>query len=278
MADEAPAPPALRETLKIACFGANSTGKTLNIARLVEGVGAENVGVISIEHGLSTIASYLKPEQVFVTTGIQHFREEALAWVARRYAGATKWVCVDGGTRLLQWNAGRIWGCSDLAYEELVFNGKRRSDLKDFARYGSRFITSQGEIDGYAQWKEIAVQAESIFNAVIKIPCNWYWTFWEDLTGGDDRKKTLPWQADAPGKGSREAIYGTFDFILRMTYLNGRPIATHDPNKHEARTKARDDWHGGVRVKEVMDDFNLGVFVKSLSAPQQAASAAGGVK
>jgi hypothetical protein len=98
-------------------------------------------------------------------------------------------------------------------------------------------------------------------NRWAKLPCNVYWTFWEDQTSLDQYRKGLPWQVDAPGKAGRDAIYGTFDFILRLTIEDGKVKAAHDPTRRIARTKARDDWAAGIRVPNEMMDFQLARFV-----------------
>ena len=254
--------------VKIALFGSNSTGKTLQIKTLIESLGVENVGIISVEDGLSTIASILNLEHVYQPTRISQF-EADLTTCSQKYSGAHQFLCIDGGTRLLQLNAGKIWDATDEAYEKMVFLNMRRQDFqgKDeykMARYGSRFITGAGEIDGYAQWKEIGVQADILFNKILQTRCNIYMNFWEDESQLGDRKKGLPWQADAPGKASRDAIYGFFDFIFRLTYDGGAPTAHHDRGKVMARTKSRDDWGGGFRVEEEMAPFKLSEFYERL--------------
>jgi hypothetical protein len=256
------------DTTKIALFGTNSTHKTLQIRTLIEWLGAENVGIINCEAGLSTIGSSLNEQHVQRPTKLSQF-EEALRW-AERYQGEAKFLCIDGGTRVLQWNAGKIWDASDEAYDQMVFLKRQRSSLEGVARYGSRFITGQGEIDGYAQWKEIGVQAEILLNKILATGCNVYMNFWEDESQLPDRKKGLPWGVDAPGKASRDAVYNAFDYILRLTVEGGRCTAMHDESKQYVRSKARNDLKAGIVVPREQKDFSLAQFVQSLK-PQPAA-------
>jgi len=256
------------ETCKIALFGTNSTHKTLQIRSLIERLGVQNVGIISCEAGLSTIESSLDMAHVKRPTRLSEF-EAALEW-AVAYRGPEKFLCVDGGTRVLQWNAGKIWDSSDQAYDEMVFLKRPRNSLEGIAKYGSRFITGQGEIDGYAQWKEIGVQAEILLNKILATGCNIYMNFWEDESQLPDRKKGLPWGVDAPGKASRDAVYNAFDYILRLTIKGGKCSAMHDESKQYVRSKARNDLKAGIVVPREQDDFNLATFVQSLT-PRPAA-------
>lgn len=256
------------KTTKVALFGTNSTHKTLQIRSLIDALGVQNVGIISCEEGLSTIGSSLDEKHVQRPTKLSQF-EEALRW-AEAYRGADKFLCIDGGTRILQWNAGKVWDSSDEAYEQMVFLKKQRNNLDGIAKYGSRFITGQLEIDGYAQWKEIGVQADILLNKILDTGCNVYMNFWEDESQLPDRKKGLPWGVEAPGKASRDAVYNAFDYILRLTVEGGKCMAMHDESKQYVRSKARNDLKAGIVVPREQRDFNLAQFVRTLR-PQPAA-------
>lgn len=256
------------ETTKIALIGANSSGKTLQIRSLIEAFGAPNVAIVSCEDGLKVIRSIVKPEHVRECNDIKDLRA-AFAWASEKYAGSDKWVCVDGGTRALQWIAGEIWAGTDACYT-LMATGSKREELPAKLKPFLRFITGQGEIDGQRQWIQIGRDIDFELNRWVKLPANMYWTFWEDQTSLDQYRKGLPWQADAPGKAGRDAIYGSFDFILRLTRSGEKIVATHDPERRLVRSKARDDWAGGVKVPNEQVDFNLARFVATLR-PQTAA-------
>lgn len=252
------------ETTKVALFGANSSGKTLQIRHLIETFGPQNVGIVSCEHGLSTIQSCLAGVGLREPTNLSEFKQ-AWAWAKENYTGKDKWVCVDGGTRVLQWGANEILQGTDEAYVRLATGTERNSlpaELKPFLRY----LTSDGNIDSRRQWMSIAYDADHEMNRWVKLACNHYWTFWEDETWINENRKGVPWVIDAPGKGSRLAIYGTFDFILRLTRggQNGEAvIATHDPTGRTVKSKTRDDWTW-AKVPQSQPDFNLARFVHSL--------------
>ena len=259
------------ETCKVALFGANSTGKTLQIRSLIETFGPENVGIVSCEDGLKTIQSSIHPEQVVECNSIRELKQ-AFEWASGRYAGKDKWVCVDGGTRALQWIAGEIWAGTDAAFT-LTATDVPRAEWPKGVRPFLRFITDKGNIDGVKQWIDIGRAIDYELNRWVKLPCNMYWTFWEDMTSRGQYDKGLPWQTDAPGKGGRDAIYGTFDFILRLTRDGEKFLATFDPLNRVARSKARDDWAGGIKVISEQVDFNLARFAQTLK-PQMAATEA----
>jgi len=256
------------ETTKIALFGANSTGKTLQIRSLIKAFGPENVGIVSCEHGLSTIRSAVADEQVRECDNIRDFRE-AWRWANEKYAGPDKWICVDGGTRAMQWLAGEVWAGTDAAYT-LMATGTPKAEIPMTLKPYLRFITGQGEIDGMRQWIQIGRDADFELNRWVKLPCNSYWTFWEVETSLSQYQKGKPWQVDSPGTAGRDAVYGTFDFVLRLTRDGEKVVATHDPTKRIVRSKARDDWEGGIKVPIDQPDFNLAAFVQTLR-PQVAA-------
>ena len=256
------------ETTKIALFGANSTGKTLQIRSLIETFGWENVGIVSCEDGLKTVQSIVRPEQVKECNSIVELKQ-AWKWASDHYAGTDKWVCVDGGTRALQWIAGEVWAGTDAAYT-LMATGTPKHELPMVLKPFLRFITGQGEIDGQRQWVQIGRDIDFELARWVRLPANMYWTFWEDQTSLDQYRKGLPWQVDCPGKAGRDAIMGSFDFVLRLTRAGNGVVATHDPERRVVRSKARDDWAGGIKVPNEQANFSLATFAETLR-PQVAA-------
>lgn len=250
------------ETCKVALFGANSTGKTLQIRSLIEAYGWERVGIVSCEDGLKVIRSSIRPEQVKECNNVKDLRA-AFKWASENYYGLDKWVCVDGGTRALEWIAGTIWAGTEAVFNNIAFEIPRDEWPKEIRTF-LRFITEKGNIDGQRQWIEIGRSADFELDRWVKLPANTYWTFWEDLTSKGQFDKGKPYTADAPGKGAKDAIYRAFDFILRLTRDGESMIATHDPDRREVRSKARDDWNGGVKVSSDNRDFNLAKFVETL--------------
>jgi len=261
-----PATNPLQETCKIALFGANQSGKTLQIGSLIRKFGAANVGIVSCEDGLKTVASVVQPEHVKECNGLADLRG-AFRWAAERYAGPEKWVCVDGGTRAMQWIAGDVWAGTDVCYTRLAM-GESKSDLPRELKPYLRFITNQGEIDGQRQWIQIGRDIDFELNRWVRMPANMFWTFWEDQTSIDQYRKGLPWQVDCPGKAGRDAVYGSFDIILRLTRDGDKVVATHDPTRRMVRSKTRDDWQGGIKVPTEINGFDLATFVTQTLKPQ----------
>jgi hypothetical protein len=259
------------ETRKIASFGANSSGKTLQIRYLIDAFGPANVGIVSCEHGVGTIESDIRKSGVEMKEpkNLREFKE-AWKWASDNYSDKNKWVCVDGGTRAIQWGANEIIQGTDAAFIEMAM-GKEKHEVSEPLRQYLRFISNEGNIDGRKLWPSIAWDTDFEMTRWVGIPCNHYWTFWEDETWKNE-KKGAPWQIDAPGEGSRKAIYGTFDFILRLT-RGGREgeivIATHDPTGRFVKSKTRDDWNW-AKVPLEQQNFNLAKFIETLR-PQTAA-------
>ena len=248
--------------MKQALYGATGTRKTLQIGHLIDAFGADKVGIVSCERGLGTIASRLTEPHVFHANSMEDFRA-AFDWARKRAAAdPAGWICVDGGTRVMQWSAGEIWAGTDEAFVHLAM-GKPKNELRDSVKPYLRFIAKEGDINGQAQWIEIGKKGDRLLNAWVTLPCNIYWTFWETQTSIDQYRKGLPWQVDAPGTASRDAIMGSFDFVFRLSYDGETLVATADPANRVSRAKVRDDWK--VRqVKKEMRDFNLAQFVNYL--------------
>lgn len=249
----------LAETVKIALFGANQSGKTLQIGNLIQTFGAQNVGIVSCEDGLKTVSSLIDPAHVKECNGIGDLKA-AWKWAAEKYAGPDKWACVDGGTRAMQWIAGEVWAGTDACYTRLAL-GDKKTELPIELRPFLRFITKEGEIDGQRQWIQIGRDIDWEINRWVKMPANMFWTFWEDQTSLDQYRKGLPWQVDCPGKAGRDAVYGAFDFVLRLTRGGEKVVASHDSARRVVRSKTRDDWKGGIKVPNEIGDFNLARFV-----------------
>jgi hypothetical protein len=245
------------ETLKCAAYGASSSGKTLLIGDLIETYGAENVGVISCEHGLHTIKSLIDERYVKVAEDRAGLRL-AWAWAKDNFSGPNQWVCVDGGTRVLQWIQGDVFGTAQRAYEE-VLGGKPKSKLDAELRAYAIYISGNEEINTQGLWGRVGSEAERLFNSFVKLPSNMYWTFWEQLTSIDQYKKGVPWKPDTPGNLSFGAINGTFDFIFRMlpvTDKRSTAVFRNPPGNNESFTKTRDDWRS-AKIPARIPEFKL---------------------
>lgn len=259
-------------TLKIAAYASTGGRKTLQIGHLIEAFGPENVLVINCEQGLGTIASRLKGVKTYdiSTDGgkeaenlppADRFR---LAWKwVKEHDGPDKWIAVDGGTRVLQWMQDQIWAGTNAAYDALV-NGSKRTDMGASIRTYGRFITSGLDINTQAQWIELGMNAQRMFNMFVTLKANLYWTFWEEQTQLDQFKKGLPWTIDTPGKNARVAIQGAFDFIFRLTANGKGSCNAAFANGNVQYAKVRDDWNAGLRVPPQVEDFNLAEFARFL--------------
>ena len=248
---------AFSETLKLAAYGTNSSRKTLQIGNLIEAYGAENVGIISCEHGLQTIGSLLDQRYIKVVDNRDELRL-AYAWLKDNFNQPGQWGCVDGGTRVIQWLHNDIFGTAQRAYEA-VLNGTPKSKLDPALRAYASFITKNEELDTGRLWGRLGTEAERLLDGFVKLPCNLYWTFWEELTSIDQYTKGVPWKPDTPGNLSFGAIKGAFDFIFRLVPQGESSTAyfRNPPGNNENYGKTRDDWRGGVRVPDRIEKFNI---------------------
>lgn len=252
------------ETLKMAAYGANNSRKTLQIGHLIETFGAENVGIISCERGLNTIRSLLDERYIKVVDNKQQLRD-AWKWASDTF-DTHQWVCVDGGTRTIQWLYNDVFGTAQRAYET-VLNGTPKKNLPPDLRVYAAFITSNDELDTGRLWGRLGTEAERLLDSFVKLPSNQYWTFWEELTSIDQYRKGVPWKPDTPGNLSFGAIKGAFDFIFRLIPQGESSTAyfRNPPGNNENYGKTRDDWRGGVRIPDRVGDFRLDRLVQLLT-------------
>jgi hypothetical protein len=252
-----PAVKPFAETLKIAAYGANNSRKTLQIGHLIETYGAANVGIISCEHGLNTIGSLLDERYIRVVDSRDDLRK-AYGWAKETFTSPSQWVCVDGGTRVIQWLHNEVFGTAQRAYEA-VLNGVPKKNLPADLRPYAAFVTSNDELDTGRLWGRLGTEAERLLDGFVKLPSNLYWTFWEELTSIDQYRKGVPWKPDTPGNLSFGAIKGAFDFIFRLVPQGEASTAyfRNPPGNNENYGKTRDDWRAGIRVPDVVPGFRL---------------------
>lgn len=247
------------ETFKGASYGATSSGKTLLIGDLIERFGAQNVGVISCERGLSTIRSLLDERYVRIAEDKAGLRS-AWQWAAENFGSSEQWVCVDGGTRALNWVKDEVFGLTQRAYESYL-SGIAKKDLDRNLRPYAMFITSKDEMDTRNMWSRVGADVEMLLNSFVRLPSNMYWTFWETQTWADAYTKGPPWRPDTPGNNALDAVKGTFDFVFRLEGEDGKRSTAHfRGNQRLQYMKTRDDWRAGVRVPDVIQVFNLADF------------------
>lgn len=266
----APVDQPFAETLKMAAYGANNARKTLQIGHLIETYGAENVGIINCERGLNTIKSLVNPKYVRTVENKAQLRE-AYAWARDNFPSTDHWICVDGGTRVIQWLYDDVFGTAEKAYQAIL-NGTPKSNLPPDLRAYAAFITSNQEIDTGRLWGKLGTESTRLLDSmVVKLPSNVYWTFWEEQTSIDQYRKGVPWKPDTPGNLSFGAIKGAFDFIFRLIPAGETSTAyfRNPPGNNENYGKTRDDWRGGIKVPDVITDFNLAKLTKQLKGEAQ---------
>lgn len=248
------------ESFKAASYGAQSSRKTLQIGYLIETFGAENVGIISCEHGLGTIASLTDSRYVFVADNLDKLRE-GYGWARERFSNTSQWVCVDGGSRVLQWINHEIFIGAQRALDGVIAGTDKRALDPAIRKYAS-YIEKEISLNSQQMWWRTGYECERLLDSFIKIGSNMYWTFWEDQTSISQYVKGVPWIPETPGKGALAAVKGAFDFIFRLV-PDGENSTAHFRNPAGTitnYTKTRDDWRGGVRVPDSIANFNLAEF------------------
>lgn len=252
------------ESLKMAGYGVTGGRKTLQIGHLIEEFGVENVGIISCEHGLGTIRSLTDKRYVYVAHGLSELRA-AWGWANERFGGRDQWVCVDGGSRALDWVNHAIFKGAQDALEGLLDN-PQRAQLDAAVRKYASYVSKDMDLNSQQMWWRTGYECSQLLDAFIKIGSNMYWTFWEDQTSISQYVKGAPWIPETPGKGALSAVKGAFDFIFRLVPDGDSVTAVfrNPPGNNGNYTKTRDDWSGGVKVPNTAQDFNLGAFVKSV--------------
>jgi hypothetical protein len=258
-------PASFSETLKLAAFAPTGGKKTLQIGYLIDLVGAENVGIISCERGLNTIRSKVDERFIRNVTSRPEWRE-AWAWANENFNGPDKWIAVDGGTRVLNWVQGEIFGGAQAALEQII-NGTNRRDLSPDVRKYVPFVTKELDLNTQQMWIQTGFQCERLLDSFVKLGSNMYWTFWEERTSIDQYTKGPPAIPDTPGKGALNAVKSIFDFIFRLVPDGANVTAQfrNAPGNNAIYGKTRDDWDGGIKVPDSIAGFRLDEFVKLIS-------------
>lgn len=257
-----------RETLKIALYGKYGTTKTLQIARLAEVVGVQNVGIVSAESGLTTIASVLAimpPENIWTVASLDDVRA-TWAKVAEFAKRPGVWVCIDGMTTLLTWYEAEIWGNTDRFFERYI----RKDSIPDSLKPYQRFIVKDKEtIDPQSVYAVVGRRICDFYTGVLQLGCNFYVNFMEEMHGQAGRERALPWGPDIPGKMGKNFMLAKTDFIGGLHYDDERRvIASFDPASRQYLGKTRND-RAAVVVPAEIPDFDLGAFVR-LIQPKEA--------
>lgn len=250
------------ESLKLAGYGATGGRKTLQIGHLIDAFGVENVGIISCEHGLSTIRGKIDERFVKVVDSRADLRS-AYAWAKEQFTKPEQWVCVDGGTRALNWIQQEIFGGAQAALEAMI-NGSARQALDGSIRPYAAYISKDLDMNSQQMWWKTGQETERLFDGFIKLGTNMYWTFWEKQTSISQYVKGMPWKPDAPGTGAGEALKRAFDYVFRLV-SEGEQVNAYfrnPPNSNVITGKVRDDWDDGIKVPDSITNFNLADFVR----------------
>jgi hypothetical protein len=261
------------ETLKCAAYAATGGRKTLQIGYLIEEFGAENVGIISCEHGLSTISSRIDERFVFRASDRQGLRDGYKWALDNGFTTHDKWLCVDGGSRALNWINHEIFAGAQKALEGII-DGKAKQALDSSFRKYASYVNGDQSLNSQQMWWRTGYECEQLLDGFIKLGSNMYWTFWEDQTSISQYVKGVPWVPETPGKGALTAVKGAFDFIFRLTPRGNSVSASfrNPPGNNENYTKVRDDWDGGVKVPDRIDDFNLAQFANLITKKAKGAT------
>lgn len=250
------------DTIKVALYGKFGTRKTLQAGHLAEAFGKERVVIVSAEHGLNTIRSLVDPANVIECDNVGDLRK-AHARVREMHNTKDWWVVIDGATRIFGWGANEQMSGADRYYEATA-TGKPPKD--DDKQYG-RFISDKSDkIDMQKVYGRIGRDSQNLLNAWVRLECNQYWTFLEDMTGTANREKTIPWGPDVPGKVALTAIMSTFDYVGRLEYDGERRlVAGFDPASAMYLARTREDRGVGIVVPPQIVNFNLATFVSLIT-------------
>lgn len=255
---DVPTPSPFTDTLKIALYGKYGSRKTQQISELIERYGAENVLIVSAEHGLNTIRSVVKRDMVISVANLPELRK-AYSGPCREFAAEPdprKWVTVDGMSQVTEWLANEQLSGADRYYEAMKLNRDPANSDLQFGRFLQR-----GEINTMAIYGKVGRESENLLAAWIGLPVNLYVNYLEDMTGSSGFERTLPWGPDVPGKVGLKAVMSSFDYVGRLYYdETGKLCAGFDPTSRLYMARTRDDWNA-VKVPTEIVGFSLGRFV-----------------
>lgn len=247
---------AFSDTLKIAGYGRYGSRKTLQIAHLIELVGASNVLIVSAEHGLGTIRSKVDPANVIVAANYADIRSNWKRVV--EFAKPDRWICMDGGSQVMEWLANEQFAGADRYFEAKA----RGLEIKDADKPFGRFMSDKGSIDAMRIYGRIGRDSELFLASWIGLPCNLYFNYLEDKTESSGYEKILPYGPDVPGKVGLRSVMSSFDFVFRLTFdANGCLVAGFNPASNVYLARTRED-RTLVTIPTEIVDFNLADFVR----------------
>lgn len=255
-----PTPPAYSEGAKVVLYAKWGGKKTLQIASLIEDFGVENVLVVNAEGGLRTIESKLAVKDNIIRVNslaeLQYaFRPDG---PIRSFAtGLDKYICLDGGSRVVTWIANEELNGADRFYEQTKKGAPIDANDLQYGRY-----MQKGEINSMAVYNKVGRRSETLWNAWVGLNANLYVNFLEEKVGQSGFEKTFPYGPDVPGKVGLDAVMSTFDFVGRLTHReDGTLIGQFDPTNYMYMAKTRDD-RSVVTVPGEIANFRLADFIK----------------
>src|SRR5262245_64227607 len=109
-------PQLFNDTTKISLYGGYGKFKTGQIGNLIKEFGADNVLIASAEHGLGTISTAVKnKDNVIVLASMKDVRAN---WKnITSFARHDRWICLDGGSQVMEWIANEQFSGADRYYE-----------------------------------------------------------------------------------------------------------------------------------------------------------------
>lgn len=217
-------PEAFSETLKIALYGRFGSGKTEQIAALIQRYGADKVKVVSCERGLNTVQSVLPKSSVIVANSLNEMREAYKPCLEFATTNPTGWVVVDGMSQATEWLANEQLSGAERYYDAKAQNQSIAQKDMPFGR----FLTDRGAIDSMRIYGRIGRDSENLLAAWIGLPCNLYINYLEEMVGQSGYEKSLPYGPDVPGKVGLRAVMSSFDYIGRLFYKDFRDPQTNE--------------------------------------------------
>ena len=246
--------------IKIASYGRWSSRKTLQIASLIEKFGSDSVIVVNADKGIGPVASVAT--NILDANSLDDLRRaygEATKWLKER---PDAWLCLDGMTRVMNWVADEALGGAD-EYAEALALGTPHAGIETRLKPYRRFITDSGGIDTMRIYGMIGTDSKNLLGAWLRLPCNLYGTYLEDMTS-NGREKIPPYVPDVPGQVGLKAVMSTFDFVIRLTIKKGVCVAQMDPESSLYLSRTREDQVVSGALPKEIENFNLAEFVQRI--------------
>ena len=255
-------------TIKILGYGRWCTGKTRQIASIIERVGKDKVFIVSCSDGLQTIAGTYKAEHCFEVRSRDGLRSAWAQLIGGKGDGplcktAGAWLLFDGLTEACEWIEDEAIDTLD-EVARAVARGER-SAVTGKAKEWLRFVNSDGGPDNQKAYGPIGTDCKLLIDYwSVRLPesvAGVYMTAHEQESQRD-RQIGPPYTPKLPGKTAREHVMGKMDYVFRMIADNGG-TAQMDPakvNYYWSRTRENRAVSG--ELPKEWPQFNLAKFVE----------------